>query len=241
MLDLVLFALESLAQGFLETIHLVFGQRRGLLLAALLACLGVAPLTRFAGAPTVGGSKFLLLTRRLLRFRARADFVQPIIQRVALQVEDFVELALDVVEDRGEVEAFELLASLLAQTLEQVAHAVGAIAVGRADAALHHVAQGLLQIAEGEQIVGERLQDVVGVEGGNVLRAIPLRVSESGGHGHFLRTVWESLRSGTPLCLWHLPPEGGEMTRKGHSPHSVGRSPAQSRRGRRRCRRRRPC
>ena len=110
----------------------------------------------------------------LLRLRAGADFVQAIVERVPLHIQDLVELSLNVVKDRGEVEAFELLPPLLTQSLQQVAHAVGAVAVGCADAALHHVAQRLLQIAEREQVVGERLQDIVGVERRNVLRAIPL-------------------------------------------------------------------
>ena len=199
--DLFLLALESLSEGLLEAVHFVFGQRRGLLLlAALLARILFAPLTRFAGAPPVGGSKVLLLVCRLLRFWSWADFVEAVVEGVSLHVEDFVELALDVVEDGGEVEAFELLASLLAESLEQVAHAVGAFTVGSADAALHHVAQRLLEVAEGEQVVGEGLEDVVGVEGGDVLRAIPLRVSESGGHGHILqvRSRWSK---STPLLV----------------------------------------
>ena len=57
--DLILLALEALSEGFLEPVHFVFGERRPLLLAALLTGLGVATLTRFAGAPPIGGSRLI--------------------------------------------------------------------------------------------------------------------------------------------------------------------------------------
>ena len=144
--DLLLLAFQPLAQGFLEPLHFVLGQRRGLLLPALLT--GLLTLLLFAhltlGLTLLIGAAGHLLAGWLLRLGSRTDFVQPIIQRVPLHIQDFFELALDVVEDRGQVEAFELLATLLPQSLQQVAHAVGAVAVGRANPALHHVAQRLL-------------------------------------------------------------------------------------------------
>ena len=44
----------------------------------------------------------------------RARVFQPLVERVAFDVEDLFELVLDVLEDRAEVEAVELLTTLLA-------------------------------------------------------------------------------------------------------------------------------
>ena len=175
LLNLILLAFQTLAQRFLQTRHLIFGQ--GLRLARLrvrLALLGLLALLRRLR---------LILPALRGRLRARADFVQPIIQRVPLQIENLVQLALDVVEDRRQVEPLQLLTPLLAQTLKQIAQTIRPISVGRANAALHHVAQRLLQVAERKQIVRQRLQHIVRVQRRDILRAVPLRVSESGGHG----------------------------------------------------------
>ena len=75
------------------------------------------------------------------------------------------------------------LAALLAQLLQQVAQALGAVAHGVAHAALQQVAQGVLQVAEVHQVVGQGVEDIVRVERRDFLRAVPLRVAISNDHG----------------------------------------------------------
>ena len=114
----------------------------------------------------------LLLAARRVGGRNR------VVERVALDVEDLFELVLDVLKDGAEIEAVELLAPLLAELLEQVAQPVHAVAVRRAHAALHQVAQRVLQVTEVHQVVGQTLEHVVGVERRNLLSPIPLGVAK---------------------------------------------------------------
>ena len=83
---------------------------------------------------------------------------------------------LEIFEDGAEVELVERLPALLAQLLQQVTQPLRALRAGVAHAALQHVAQGVLQVAEVHQVVGEALEDVVRVEFGDLLRAVPFAV-----------------------------------------------------------------
>ena len=150
----------------------------------MLACLLAGRLV------TLGGLRWL---------RARADLIEAFVERPALQIENLVQLALDVVEDRGEIEAVERLAALLTQALQQVAQPVRSVTVGRTHTALHHAAQRLLQVTEVEQVVGETLQDVVRVEFDDVLRAVPLAVAEPIGHGGCLPSALPAERAGSEI------------------------------------------
>ncbi len=99
---------------------------------------------------------------------------------------DLVEALLDVLEDGAEVVLVELLAALLAQLLEEVAQALHALAHRVAHAALHQVAERVLQVAEVHQVVGQAGEDVIGVERGYVLGAVPLGVLVSEDHSTLL-------------------------------------------------------
>ena len=171
LVDLLLFAFQTLAQRFGEPLLLLVGQAAVLLLSLLLLGLPLGLLARLR-----------LFLARFGRLGARADFVQPIAERALLEIQDLVQLALDVLEDRRQIEAVERVAALLTQLLQQIAQAVRPLPIRRAHAALQHAAQRLLQVAEIHQIVGQRLQHLVGVELGDVLRPIPLAVTEAVGH-----------------------------------------------------------
>ena len=108
---------------------------------------------------------------------------------VSRSVQDLFEPLLDVLEDGGEVVAVERLAALLAQLLEQVAQALHAVAEGIAHAALQQVAQRVLQVAEVHQVVGQRVEDIVGVERRDLLRAVPFGVAEAEVHGDI---IWDT-------------------------------------------------
>src|SRR5207247_10783748 len=109
-----------------------------------------------------------------------------------LEGHDLVELLLDVVEDGGEVVAVELLAALLAELLEEIAEAFQALAERVAHAALEEVAEGVLEVAEVQEVIGEAGEDVVGVKGRDVLGAVPFGVAEAVAHaGAIIRDAGE--------------------------------------------------
>ena len=78
-------------------------------------------------------------------------------------VDDVAELLGDVVVDAAEVVLLELVATLAAQLLEHLADALDALAVLVLEARLHHAAQGRVEVAVVEQVVGDLAEDVVGV------------------------------------------------------------------------------
>ena len=144
---------------------------RGLLLAGGLDCLLEGP------------------ERALAAVELAACLVEAPVEGVVLEGHDLVELLLDVVEDRCEVVAIELLAALLAQLLEEVTEAFEALAEGVAHAALEEVAQGVLEVAEVQEVIGEAGEDVIGVKGRYVLRAVPFGVAEEVRHAAIIRGV----------------------------------------------------
>jgi hypothetical protein len=94
----------------------------------------------------------------------------------ALLFDDLVEPAGDVLVDTAEVVAVELLAPLLAQLLEHLAHALHVAALTILEPLLHHPAQGRVQIAVVQEIVGHLLEQRVGIEVEPDLGAIPAGV-----------------------------------------------------------------
>ena len=72
------------------------------------------------------------------------------------------------------------LGAAAAQLLEQVAQPGHLLAVGRAHAAAQQPAQRVVEVAARQQVVGQAGQQVVGVEVGELLGAVPLRVVVAG-------------------------------------------------------------
>jgi hypothetical protein len=143
----------------------------GLALAALRGAFGLA--AGLAGR----GVRAALLVESVL---------EALIEGAALHVHDLFEALLDVLERGAEVEAVEGGAALLAELLEQVAQALHALAHGVAHAALHQVPQRVLQVPEVHQVVCEGFQQVVRVERGDLLAAVPFRVAIGECHAVFL-------------------------------------------------------
>jgi hypothetical protein len=77
---------------------------------------------------------------------------------VALHVDDVASSLGDLVVDAAEVVLLELLAALLAQLLEQLAHALDALAVAVLEALLHHAPQRGVEVAVVEQVVGDLVE-----------------------------------------------------------------------------------
>ena len=105
-----------------------------------------------------------------------------VVDGVALLVDDVVELAGDLVVDAAEVEAVEPVLALLAQLLEQLAHALQALAVAVPQALVHHPPQRGVDVTVVQQLVGQLLEQGIAVELEALLRAVPPRVREPTGH-----------------------------------------------------------
>ena len=95
---------------------------------------------------------------------------------VALLVDDVVELAGDLVVDAAEVEAVEAVPAGLAQPLEQLAEPGDPLAVGAAQPVVHQPPQRGVDVAVLDQVVGDRAEEVVGVQLEPALRPVPPRV-----------------------------------------------------------------
>ena len=72
------------------------------------------------------------------------------------------------------------------QLLEHVAQARDLLPVGVAEAAAQETAQRVVEVAAGQEVVGEAGQQVVGVEVGELLGAVPFRIVVAGAHGRVL-------------------------------------------------------
>ena len=69
-----------------------------------------------------------------------------------------------------------------AQLLEQVAQTGHLLAVGRLEARAQEAAQRVVEVTAGEQVVGQARQQVVGVEVGELLGAVPLGIVVADAH-----------------------------------------------------------
>ena len=106
-------------------------------------------------------------------------FVEPSLDARPLLGHDLVELAPDVAEDVVELVALEHLLAPALEPIHQVAQA-GHVAAGRVagpPAAVHQPPERLGEVALGHDVVGERIEDLVGLEVGHLLAAVPGRVA----------------------------------------------------------------
>ncbi len=122
---------------------------------------------------------------RLLRRRSGGSGVEAALHACPFLADDLVELPAHVAEDVAELVAFEQLLAAPGETVEEIAQAghVRSGRVGRAPAALHEPAERRLDIALGHHVVGERVEDLVRVEVGQRLAAVPRGVAGCPGQG----------------------------------------------------------
>ena len=107
----------------------------------------------------------------------------------------------DLLVHAAEVVPVELLAALLAQLLEHLAHALDVAALAVLEPLLHHAAQRGVEVAVVEEIVGHLLEQRVGVEVEADLRAVPPRVLEPA-HRRSRRYPYASDAVGFPTDFW---------------------------------------
>ena len=104
-------------------------------------------------------------------------------RRGLLLADDLLEFAPDVAEHVVELVTLEHLLAPALETIDQVAQA-GHVATRRVTgppATFHQAPERLGKVALGHDVVGERPQDLVGVEVGHLLAAVPRRVARRPG------------------------------------------------------------
>ena len=128
--------------------------------------------------------------------------LEPALDPGAFLGDDLIELRPDVAEHVAQLVALEQLVAPALQPLEQVVEPGEILArrVGSAPAALDETPQRLPEVALGHHVLGERVEDLVGLEIHDRLRAVPARVASPSGE----RPV-----GGRGLA----PSRGAEMTR----------------------------
>ncbi len=92
---------------------------------------------------------------------------------MALLVDDVVELVGDLLVDAAEVATVEPLLACLAELVHQFAQALHPLAVAVLHALLHQPAQGRVDVAVVEQVVGQLVEEPIGVELEPLLGAVP--------------------------------------------------------------------
>ncbi len=117
------------------------------------------------------------ITLRLLLLAA--SLLQPALDALALKLLDVRQLLLDVVHHARHVVALHALLPLLAHAPQQILQTHVPLAVAVHEAALHHALQRAAQVAVLQEVVGERVQDLLGVQVIQPLRAIPARIAVS--------------------------------------------------------------
>ncbi len=105
--------------------------------------------------------------------------VDPMLDRRALLVHDRLELLADPGQHVAQLAPSECLLTSLPQALQELSEArQGARRrVGRGVSSLEQAPQRLVEVALGHEVVGQRIYDLVGIEGGDCLRPIPARVA----------------------------------------------------------------
>ena len=107
--------------------------------------------------------------------------VEPALDAGPFVADDLLELAPDVAQDVVELVALEHRLAPALEALHQVLEAghVAARRVARPPAAVHQPPQGLGEVALGHDVVGERVEDLVRGEVGDLLAAVPRRIAST--------------------------------------------------------------
>src|SRR5262249_49965521 len=126
-----------------------------------------------------------------------------------LGVDHLLQLFLDLFQHVVELEAVELLLALLAQPLEELLEPHHAVAGAILGAVLHEPLQRGAQIAIGQQVVRELLDQLVWIERRDLLRTVPagiavcahgtLPAKAAGPNG---REAGQSRGGASPLAHW---------------------------------------
>ena len=117
-----------------------------------------------------------------------ARLLGQLVEPAALHVQHLAQGLGDLLVDAPEVVLLEAVAALAPQALHEVAHAHELLAVAVPEALLHEAAQGRVQVPVVQEVVGDLLEDRLGVEVEADLGAVPAGVPEVGARHRRHRT-----------------------------------------------------
>ena len=142
----------------------------------------------------------------------------------------------DVVVDAAQVVLGQLLLPPLAEALDQLPQAGQAVAVGVAQPVLEQAAEGGVELAVVEEVVGELGQQGVGVELEALLGAVPPGVAERAGHARALPAPVRGPGAGGVLveAAGQVEPLQHQLHRAGHRARRLAAGQGQGRRPQRR-------
>ena len=115
--------------------------------------------------------------------RRTGGVVETAVDAGSLIPDDLVELLADVRQDVAQLEPLLELVAAATEALPQVLEA-GQVRPGRiatVPAPLHEASQRFGQVAFGHDVIGQRIEDLVGIEGRDRLGAVPPRVARRPG------------------------------------------------------------
>ncbi len=98
---------------------------------------------------------------------------QPLVDRLSFLFDDLAQFFGDLVVNPSEIEAVEGLLAALLQLFQDLAHALNTLSVTVLEALLEHPAQGGIDVAVVQQIVGELTHHVERVELESPLGSVP--------------------------------------------------------------------
>ena len=127
----------------------------------------------------------------------------------ALLLDDLGQAIPDLVQHAVEMGARQLLCAPLTELLEDAAQPRHVSAAGAVHPTLHEALQGPADVALGQDVVGERLEHIVGVKGRQALAAIPARVANHRHGGSAWRGLTMPPGSTSQGFVQHEPPDSG--------------------------------
>ena len=106
-----------------------------------------------------------------------ASLFKPVLNAAPFGVDDVLKAFLEVVQHRVHVVLLHLLAAAVLELLHKLAQTGHLLAVAVLHPLSEQVAEGLHQVAPVEDVVGQQVHQLVGIEVEDVLGSVPLRVA----------------------------------------------------------------
>ena len=139
----------------------------------------VAPLLAGAAQDLLGHAALVLLRPGCSVERSLLGLVNPALDTLSLEAEHVLEPLAQVVEDRSELAPLQLGLPPRPKTLDDLAQARDVAAPRAANAALHEALKRAAEIAVREKVVGQGLEQVIGIERRKLLGPVPARVANA--------------------------------------------------------------
>src|SRR5207245_230206 len=99
--------------------------------------------------------------------------IDPAVDALTLLLDDVPQLLADVLDGRIEVRAVQLFLSPLPELLDHVAQTLKSVAAGPLSAAHHQPVERALEVWLLEEVLGQKVEQLLRVEGAYFLGAVP--------------------------------------------------------------------